>query len=108
MFGKLFADVDVLLAPSRINIASPIGDALDKPVGVTKDDITLPTRGLRDLSAAGNLAGLPLLSMPCGFANGMPLGISLVSRPFMENLILGMGQRYQERTDWHKRHPKVN
>ena len=108
VFRKVFDDVDVLLAPSRINVASPIGDALDKSVGITKEGVTLPTRGLRDLSAAGNLAGLPLLSMPCGFANGMPLGISLVSRPFTENVILGMGQRYQERTDWHKRRPKVD
>jgi len=51
---------------------------------------------------------LPLLSMPCGFANGMPLGISLVTSPFRENVILGVGQRYQERTDWHKRRPKVD
>jgi len=105
MFGKLFDGMDVLLAPSRVTIATPIGEALDKPSGST---VTLPTRGLRDLSAAGNLAGLPLLSMPCGFANGMPLGISLVTSPFRENVILGVGQRYQERTDWHKRRPKVD
>jgi aspartyl-tRNA(Asn)/glutamyl-tRNA(Gln) amidotransferase subunit A len=107
-FRKVFDDVDVLLAPSRINIASPIGEDLEKPSGNTKEGVTLPTRGLRDLGAAGNLAGLPLLSMPCGFANGMPLGISLVTRPFTENTILGMGQRYQDRTDWHKRRPKVD
>jgi aspartyl-tRNA(Asn)/glutamyl-tRNA(Gln) amidotransferase subunit A len=108
MFGKLFDGVDALLAPSRIQIASPIGEALDGPAGVTKAGVTLPTRGLRDLSAAGNLAGLPLLSVPCGFVSGMPLGMSIVSRPFQENLILAMGQRYQERTDWHKRRPKVD
>lgn len=108
VFRNLFQDVDVLLAPSRINVASPIGEALDKASGITKEGVTLPTRGLRDLSAAGNLAGLPLLSMPCGFASGMPLGISLVSRPFLENYILAIGQRYQERTDWHKRRPKVD
>ncbi|MFN0104525.1 MAG: amidase [Bryobacteraceae bacterium] len=108
VFRKLFQDVDVLLAPSRINIASPIGDALDKSAGITKEEVKLPERGLRDLSAAGNLAGLPLLSLPCGFVNGMPLGISVVARPFLENLILGIGQRYQERTDWHKRRPNVD
>jgi aspartyl-tRNA(Asn)/glutamyl-tRNA(Gln) amidotransferase subunit A len=108
MFGKLFDDVDVLLAPSRINVASPVGQDMDADSGIVKTGVTLPTRGLRDLSAAGNLAGLPLLSMPCGFVEGLPLGISLVSRPFQENLILGMGERYQERTDWHKRRPKVD
>ncbi|MBI2685983.1 MAG: amidase [Acidobacteria bacterium] len=104
----VFNDVDVLLAPSRINVASAIEDPLDKLTGITKEGVTLPSRGLRDLSPAGNLAGLPLLSMPCGFVNGLPLGISVVSRPFQENLILGVGQRYQERTDWHKRRPKVD
>jgi len=108
VFRKLFQDTDVLLAPSRINIASPIGDAIDRPSGITKDGVSLPTRGLRDLSAAGNLAGLPLLSMPCGFAKGMPLGISVVSRPLQENLILEIGNRYQQRTDWHKRRPNVD
>lgn len=105
---KLFDGVDVLLAPSRINVASPIGQALDDSKGITKEGVTLPTRGLRDLGAAGNLAGVPQISMPCGFANGMPLGISLVSRAFTENYILAIGQRYQERTDWHKRRPKVD
>ncbi len=107
MFRKLFQDVDVLLAPSRINVATPIGEALDKG-SFTKDGVTLPTRGLRDLSAAGNLAGLPCLSMPCGFAGGLPLGISVTARPFLENLILAIGARYQERTDWHKRRPAVD
>jgi aspartyl-tRNA(Asn)/glutamyl-tRNA(Gln) amidotransferase subunit A len=108
MFGKVFDGVDVLLAPSRINVATPVGQDMDADSGIVKQGVTLPTRGLRDLSAAGNLAGLPLLSMPCGFVEGLPLGISLVSRPYQENLILGMGQRYQERTDWHKRRPKVD
>ncbi len=107
VFRKLFQDVDVLLAPSRINVATPIGDALDKGV-FTKDGVNLPTKGLRDLSAAGNLAGLPLLSMPCGFVNGMPLGISVTARPFMENLILEIGKRYQDRTEWHKKRPAVD
>ena len=108
MFGKLFDGVDVLLAPSRINVASPVAQDMDADAGIVNRGVTLPTRGLRDLSAAGNLAGLPGLSMPCGFVGGLPLGISVVSRPFQENLILGMGQRYQERTDWHKRRPKVD
>lgn len=108
IFREVFLDIDLLLSPSRINIASPIGEPLDKSNGATLEGLILPTRGLRDLGPAGNLAGLPLLSMPCGFANGMPLGISLTSRPYLENMILAVGQRYQERTDWHKRRPPVD
>lgn len=102
---KLFVDVDILLTPSRITIASKLTDALDKMTGVTREDVTPKDRGLRDLSAAGNLAGLPALSLPCGFAHGMPLAMSVVSRPFQDNLVLTVGTRFQERSDWHKRRP---
>jgi len=105
MFRKLFEDVDVLLAPSRINIASKLTDPLDKPAGITREGVTMKNRGLRDLSAAGNLAGLPALSLPCGFVQGMPLGMSIVSRPFQDSLVLTVGARYQEKSDWHKRRP---
>ncbi|HEU0121430.1 MAG TPA: amidase [Bryobacteraceae bacterium] len=108
VFRKSFQDVDVLLAPSRINVASPIAEPLDRGTGIARQDVTLPTRGLRDLGAAGNLAGLPQISLPCGFVNGMPLGISLAARPFLENLIIAIGARYQEQTSWHKQHPKVD
>jgi aspartyl-tRNA(Asn)/glutamyl-tRNA(Gln) amidotransferase subunit A len=57
--------------------------------------------------AAGNLAGLPALTLPCGFADGLPVAFSLVSRPFTENVILSMGVEYQRLTDWHRRRPAV-
>jgi aspartyl-tRNA(Asn)/glutamyl-tRNA(Gln) amidotransferase subunit A len=61
--------------------------------------------GLRELIPAGNLAGLPALSLPCGFASQLPIGISLVARPFYENQLIGLGKLFQSQTDWHKRHP---
>ncbi len=56
---------------------------------------------------AGNLAGLPALSLPCGFADGLPIAISLVGRPFYENQILTIGAAFQSQTDWHRRKPPV-
>jgi len=64
-------------------------------------------RGLTQLVPAGNLAGLPALSLPCGFADGMPIGISLVGRPFSENLLLTIGREFQKKTEWHLRHPAI-
>jgi aspartyl-tRNA(Asn)/glutamyl-tRNA(Gln) amidotransferase subunit A len=57
------------------------------------------------LIPAGNLAGLPALSLPCGFAGGLPVAISLAGRPFSENLLLQMGVAFQKQTDWHRRRP---
>jgi len=104
-FRTLFIDVDLLLAPSRLTPATRISD----PVGGTpRPDRPQPkSRGLSGLIAAGNLAGLPAISIPCGFAGQLPVGISFVARPFAENLILSAAQGYQSQTDWHRRHPQV-
>lgn len=105
---KLFDGVDVVIAPSRINVASKIDEPLDRSTGIVRENVQPRNKGLRDLGAAGNLGGLPALTVPCGFVDGLPLGISIVSRPFQENLILGVGSRYQQNTDWHKRRPGVD
>jgi aspartyl-tRNA(Asn)/glutamyl-tRNA(Gln) amidotransferase subunit A len=60
------------------------------------------------LTPAGNLAGLPALSLPCGFsATHLPLGVQLLGRPFDEATLIDLGRAYQEITDWHKRRPPV-
>jgi aspartyl-tRNA(Asn)/glutamyl-tRNA(Gln) amidotransferase subunit A len=59
------------------------------------------------LIGAGNLVGLPALSLPCGFVNGLPVALQLVSRPFTENLILAMGMAFQKTTTFHRERPKV-
>jgi aspartyl-tRNA(Asn)/glutamyl-tRNA(Gln) amidotransferase subunit A len=104
-FRRMLTGVDVILAPSRYGIASKINEPLDRstPPGPGGQ----PRRpGMRALIAASNLAGFPALSLPCGFAEGMPLGIQLVSRPFTENTILSIGVEYQKQTDWHRQRPK--
>ncbi|HPT26247.1 MAG TPA: amidase family protein, partial [Bryobacteraceae bacterium] len=54
---------------------------------------------------AGNLAGLPAMSVPCGFADGLPVAFTLVSRPLTENTIIAAAMEYQKRTNWHRRRP---
>lgn len=101
----LFTKVDILVAPSRYSIAPRITEDLDgpdpPPGGRPK------SQGLRDLIPAGNLAGLPALTVPCGFANGMPLGLQLAGPAFSENMILALGRYFQNKTDWHKRRPPL-
>jgi aspartyl-tRNA(Asn)/glutamyl-tRNA(Gln) amidotransferase subunit A len=103
-FRDLFADIDVLLAPARLSPAPKITQPLDRP---SNDRPKPKDSGLTALIPAGNLAGLPALSLPCGFADGMPMAIQLVSRPFSENVLLTIGKYFQEKTDWHKRRPPV-
>jgi len=103
-FRDLLSTIDVLIAPTRFDPAPKITQPLDRPAS----DRPMPADpGLRALIPAGNLAGLPALSLPCGFANGMPMGLQLVGTPFSENLLLAIGKTFQDRTDWHKRRPPV-
>jgi len=92
----------VLVAPATRGPAPKITQALDRrSAGLAKPK----SRGLSELGAAGNLAGLPALCLPCGFADGLPVAIQLVGRPFTENTLLAIGHAFQQRTDWHRRKP---
>ncbi len=102
-FHELFAEYDAILTISRNGPASRISEPLDAGMGVTPP----AERGFAGIIPAGNLAGLPALSLPCGFAGELPVALQLVGRAFNENVILAIGKAFQERTDWHKRHPKV-
>jgi aspartyl-tRNA(Asn)/glutamyl-tRNA(Gln) amidotransferase subunit A len=102
-FRDLFLDVDFLLSPTKPRTAWKLTDHLDAapPAPAAK------SRGLGDLIPAGNLAGLPGISLPCGFASGLPIAISLVGRPFYENQLIAVGKAFQSHTDWHRKRPPV-
>ena len=99
--SKLFGNIDVLLAPGRPGIATKIDQPLDRGAGGAppKDP------GFRAIIQMGNLAGLPALVLPCGFAENMPVALQVVGVPFSENTLLAIGREFQKRTDWHKRQP---
>jgi aspartyl-tRNA(Asn)/glutamyl-tRNA(Gln) amidotransferase subunit A len=103
-FRTLFLDVDMLLAPARLDTAPNASEPLDTP----RTGAVPSSRGLSGLIPGGNLAGLPALSLPCGFADGLPIAISLVGRPFYENQLVAAGSAFQSQTDWHRRKPPVD
>jgi aspartyl-tRNA(Asn)/glutamyl-tRNA(Gln) amidotransferase subunit A len=104
-FRRLFAGVDVILTPCRFGVAPKLSEPLDASRAGSTASGTSKSRGFRDLIPAGNLAGLPALSLPCGFADKLPVAVALVSRPFNENTLLAFGREFQNRTDWHKHRP---
>jgi aspartyl-tRNA(Asn)/glutamyl-tRNA(Gln) amidotransferase subunit A len=97
-FALAFEKCDLILGPTAPSTAFEIGAKVDDPVQMYLGDIfTIPAP----------LAGLPALSVPCGFdAAGLPVGLQLMGRHFAEGLLLGAAHRYQQATDWHLRLPR--
>ena len=96
-FAKAFERCDVILGPTAPTTAFEIGAKADDPVQMYLNDIfTIPAP----------LAGLPALSIPCGFdAKDLPVGLQLMGPHFSEAKLLGVAHRYQQATDWHRRVP---
>lgn len=96
-------EVDLLVLPTEPFTAPRIGQT----------DARLPNSTEGVLSAAirftqpFNLSGLPALSVPCGFAGGLPIGLQIVGRPFDEATVLQAGHAYEQATAWHKQRPPV-
>lgn len=100
-FEELFGGVDILVTAGRLGPATPIDQSLDQGrSGARPQD-----RGLTEIIQAGNLAGLPALVLPCGFAGNLPVALQIVGPPFSENLLLSVGREFQAHTDWHRRRP---
>jgi aspartyl-tRNA(Asn)/glutamyl-tRNA(Gln) amidotransferase subunit A len=107
-FGEIFKDADVILSVGRTITATQITQALDSP-GMTASN-PQPTKrpGNTGLIAAGNLAGLPAIFLPCGFGtDGLPVGLQLVGPPFSEPLLIALASAYQRETDHHTKRPKA-
>jgi aspartyl-tRNA(Asn)/glutamyl-tRNA(Gln) amidotransferase subunit A len=96
-FEAAFERCDVILGPTAPGTAFEIGAKKDDPVQMYLGDI---------FTVSAPLAGLPALSIPCGFDEaGLPVGLQLTGAHFAEPLLLGVAHRYQQATDWHLRVP---
>ena len=97
-FGEAFKVCDVIAGPTAPNTAFKLGAKADDPVQMYLNDLyTIPA----------NLAGLPGMSLPCGFnSQGLPIGLQLVGDYFSEAKMLNAAHQYQLATDWHARKPQ--
>jgi aspartyl-tRNA(Asn)/glutamyl-tRNA(Gln) amidotransferase subunit A len=96
-FARAFGDVDVLIGPTTPTPAFAIGAKTSDPITMYLNDI---------YTIGANLAGLPAMSIPCGFVEGLPVGLQIVGPHFGEARILNVAHLYQRETDWHTRVPE--
>jgi len=96
-FKRAFERCDVILGPTSPTTAFKLGEKSDDPVAMYLSDI---------YTISVNLAGLPGMSLPAGFAGDLPVGMQLIGQYFGEERLLNVAHRYQQATDWHQRGPK--
>ena len=95
-FVEAFKRCDVILGPTSPSTAFKLGEKAADPVQMYLSDI---------YTIAVNLAGLPGMSLPCGFSGGLPVGLQLIGNYFAEGALLNVAHRYQQATDWHRQLP---
>jgi aspartyl-tRNA(Asn)/glutamyl-tRNA(Gln) amidotransferase subunit A len=96
-FEAVFESCDAILTPTTPTTAFELGAKTADPLQMYLSDI---------YTISANLAGLPALSLPCGFDNdGLPIGMQIIGKSFDESTILNLAYAYEQTTDWHKRKP---
>ena len=98
-FEEAFKKCDVILAPTAPTTAFKVGEKTQDPLQMYLSDI---------FTISVNLAGLPGLSLPCGFdSDGLPIGLQIIGKQFDETTILRIAFAYEQSTDWHKKKPPL-
>ncbi len=98
-FDQAFQECDVLITPSSPTTAFRIGEKVDDPLQMYLSDI---------LTISVNLAGIPGISIPCGFdKEGLPVGVQILGRHFDEESLIRTAYAYEQQTDWHKKRPAL-
>jgi aspartyl-tRNA(Asn)/glutamyl-tRNA(Gln) amidotransferase subunit A len=95
-FARAFREVDLIAGPTTPSPAFGIGQKTSNPIEMYLNDI---------YTIGANLAGLPAMSIPCGFVRNLPVGLQLVGPPLAEARLLKTAHWFQKATDWHQRVP---
>ncbi|KFN91405.1 aspartyl/glutamyl-tRNA amidotransferase subunit A [Tetragenococcus muriaticus PMC-11-5] len=97
-FKKVFADYDLIIGPTTPTVAFGLGEEIDDPVTMyTNDVLTIPV----------NLAGLPGMSLPCGFSNNLPIGLQLIGDRFAEETMYQAAYSFEQATEFHNKKPEI-
>lgn len=97
-FDQAFEKYDALVTPTSPTVPFKIGEKVDDPMQMYLSDVcTLPI----------NIAGIPAISVPAGFADGLPIGMQIIGKPFDEETVLHIAFAYEQATDWHNKRPAI-
>ena len=97
-FDQAFEKYDALVTPTSPTVAFKLGEKLEDPVQMYLSDVcTLPI----------NIAGVPAISIPAGFAGGLPVGMQIIGKPFSEPTLFKISHAYQQVTELHKQRPTL-
>ncbi|MEW6231172.1 MAG: Asp-tRNA(Asn)/Glu-tRNA(Gln) amidotransferase subunit GatA [Chloroflexota bacterium] len=97
-FDQAFKDVQALVVPTSPTVAFKLGDKTGDPLAMYLSDVCTLT---------ANLAGIPGISIPCGFVDGLPVGMQILGPPFAEDLLLRVAYAYEQATAWHRQRPRI-
>lgn len=97
-FEKLFEEFDVLIAPTSPTVAFGIGERAADPFAMKLADI---------LTIPANMAGIPAISVPCGFHNGLPIGLQIIGKSLDEETIIRVAYAFEQATDYHRQKPNL-
>lgn len=97
-FDKVFEEYDVIVGPTAPTTAFKLGENIDDPMTVYANDI---------LTVPINLAGVPAISIPCGFDNGLPVGLQIIGKYFEEGTIYRVADAFEKATDFHEKTPQT-
>ncbi len=98
-FDKVFEEFDCVVTPTSPTPAFKIGEKIKDPLKMYLSDI---------YTISANLAGIPAISIPCGFTKkGLPVGLQILAKPFNEELLLKVAHAYEQATPWHKMKPRL-
>lgn len=95
-FIKVFENYDIVVAPTTPTLAFKVGEQSSNLLNRYENDL---------LTVAANLAGLPAISIPCGFVDGLPIGMQIIGKAFAEEIVLNSAYAFEQNTDYHKQKP---
>ena len=98
-FDEVFGEFDCIITPTAPTAAFRIGEKIKDPLKMYLSDI---------YTISANLAGIPAISVPCGFTKkGLPVGLQILAKPFDEEMLFRAAYNYEQNTDWHKIKPSL-